>query len=76
MLWNAAEGKKELKSIWAFKRKLNLCGTLNKHNARVCPHGGMKKSGVDLWETHLPSSLWLETRFMPTFFVEVKIESM
>ena len=44
-------GKKILKSTWAFKRKRDPDGSLNKHNARICPHGGMQQWGVDFWET-------------------------
>ena len=41
--WNDTIGKKALKTIWALKRKHNSNGTMIKHEARTCPHGGMHK---------------------------------
>ena len=35
-------GTKTIQSIWAFKRKRHPDGTLNKHKARLCAHGGMQ----------------------------------
>ena len=35
-------GTKTILSIWSFKRKRYPDGTLNKHKARLCAHGGMQ----------------------------------
>jgi hypothetical protein len=32
---------KTIQAIWSFKRKRFPDGTLNKHKARLCAHGGM-----------------------------------
>lgn len=37
--------------IWSFKRKQHPDGSLNKHKARLCAHGGMQQWGVNYWET-------------------------
>ena len=34
-------GTKTIVNIWSFKRKRFPDGTLNKHKARLCAHGGM-----------------------------------
>jgi hypothetical protein len=36
------ENTKTVMSIWSFKRKRYPDGTLNKHKARLCAHGGMQ----------------------------------
>eukprot|EP00956_Cyclotella_meneghiniana_P008617 scaffold11745_cov39-Cyclotella_meneghiniana.AAC.1 len=35
------EGAKTIKAIWSFKRKRFPDGSLNKHKARLCAHGGI-----------------------------------
>jgi hypothetical protein len=45
-------------SIWSFKRKQYPDGTLNKHKARLCAHGGMQTWGQNYWETHAPVVNW------------------
>ena len=35
-------GTKTIMSIWSFKRKRFPNGTLNKHKARICVHGGQQ----------------------------------
>ena len=47
-------GTKVIKAIWSFKHKRFLDGHLNKHNARLCAHGGMQQWGKNYWETFLP----------------------
>jgi len=47
-------GVKTIQAIWSFKRKRYLDGTLNKHKARLCAHGGMQQWGVSYWETYSP----------------------
>eukprot|EP00956_Cyclotella_meneghiniana_P022895 scaffold43790_cov38-Cyclotella_meneghiniana.AAC.11 len=43
---------KTIKAIWSFKRKRFPDGTLNKHKARLCAHGGMQQWGENYWETY------------------------
>jgi len=38
-------GAKPIKAIWSFKRKRRPDGTLLKHKARLCAHGGMQQWG-------------------------------
>ena len=38
-------GVKTIQAIWSFKRKRFPDGTLNKHKARLCAHGGMQQWG-------------------------------
>jgi hypothetical protein len=45
------QATKTIMSIWSFKRKQYLDGTLNKHKARLCAHGGMQTWGQNYWET-------------------------
>ena len=47
-------GTKTIQAIWSFKRKHYPDGTLNKHKARLCAHGGMQQWGVSYWETYSP----------------------
>jgi hypothetical protein len=45
-------------SIWSFKRKQYSDGTLNKHKACLCAHGGMQTWGQNYWETYAPVVNW------------------
>ena len=45
---------KTIKAIWSFKHKRFPDGTLNKHKARICAHGGMQEWGENYWETYSP----------------------
>ena len=47
-------GVKTIQAIWSFKHKRYPNGTLNKHKARLCAHGGMQQWGVSYWETYSP----------------------
>ena len=38
-------GEKTIRSIWSFRRKCFPDGSLNKHKARICAHGGMQLWG-------------------------------
>ncbi len=49
---------KTIMSIWSFTRKRYPDGTLNKHKARLCAHGGMKTWGQNYWETYAPVVNW------------------
>ena len=53
---------KPILSIWSFKRKRAPDGTLLKHKARLCAHGGMQKWGVNYWDTYSPTVNWLSVR--------------
>jgi hypothetical protein len=48
------EDTKTIMSIWSFKCKQYPDGTLNKHKARLCAHGGMQTWGQNYWETYAP----------------------
>ena len=55
---------KTIMAIWAFKRKRFPDGTLNKHKARLCAHGGQQQWGVNYWETYAPVVNWISVRFL------------
>jgi hypothetical protein len=38
---------KPIQAIWSFKRKQRPDGTLVKHKARLCAHGGMQQWGTN-----------------------------
>jgi len=41
-------------AIWSFEWKWHPDGTLVKHKARMCAHGGMQQWGTNYWETYSP----------------------
>ncbi len=45
---------KPIQAIWLFKRKQRPDGTLVKHKARLCAHGGTQQWGTNYWETYSP----------------------
>ena len=51
-------------AIWPFKWKRHPNGSLNKHKAQLCAHGGMQQWGVDYWETFSPVVNWMSVRVM------------
>ena len=51
-------GTKTIMAIWSFKRKMFLDGSLNKHKARLCAHGGQQTWGLDYWDTYAPVVTW------------------
>ena len=51
-------------AIWSFKRKRHPNGSLNKHKARLCAHGGMQHWGVSYWETYAPVVNWMSVRIL------------
>ena len=59
--------EKIIQSIWTFKRKRTPDGTITKHKARLCAHGGMKQWGNNYWETYAPVVNWLSIRTMLIF---------
>ena len=57
-------GIKTIQAIWSFKRKRFPDGTLNKHKARLCAHGGMQEWGENYWETYSPVVNMLSVRLI------------
>ena len=47
-------GFKTITAIWSFKRQGYLDGSLNKHKARLCDHGGKQTWGQEYWDTYAP----------------------
>ena len=66
-------GTKTIMSIWSFKRKRYLDGTLNKHKARLCAHGGMQTWGQNYWETYAPVVNWASVQIL---FAVAKIHNL
>ena len=58
------KGVKTIQAIWSFKRKRFPDGTLNKHKARLCAHGGMQQWGENYWETYSPVVNMLSVRLI------------
>ena len=58
------DGTKTIMAIWSFKRKRYPDGTLNKHKARLCAHGGMQTWGQNYWETYAPVVNWASVRIL------------
>ena len=56
----------QIMMIWSFKRKRNPDGTLNKHKARLCCHGGQQQWGVNYWDTYAPVVTWSSIRILMT----------
>jgi hypothetical protein len=68
--WNLMEckdlppGTKTIMVIWSFKRKHFPEGTLNKHKACLCAHGGKQTWGQDYWDTHAPIVTWVSVQLL------------
>ena len=58
------KGVRTIQAIWSFKRKRFPDGTLNKHKARLCAHGGMQQWGENYWETYSPVVNMLTVRLI------------
>lgn len=58
------QNKKPIKAIWSFKRKRAPDGSLLKHKARMCAHGGMQQWGDSYWETYSPVVNMLTVRLI------------
>ena len=69
------EGVKTIKAIWSFKRKRFPDGSLNKHKARLCAHGGMQQWGENYWETYSPVVNMLTVRLILAIAHIHKLES-
>jgi hypothetical protein len=57
-------GAKTIMAIWSFKQKRFPDGTLNKHKARLCAHGGQQTWGQDYWDTYAPVVTWASIRLL------------
>jgi hypothetical protein len=57
-------GSKIIMAIWSFKRKRFPDGTLNKHKAQLCAHGGQQTWGQDYWDTYAPVVTWASVRLL------------
>ena len=55
---------KPIMAIWSFKRKRAPDGSLLKHKARMCAHGGMQQWGDSYWETYSPVVNMLTVRLI------------
>ena len=62
-------GKKNIMSIWSFKRKIDSYGRLIKQKARLCTHGGMQQWRINYWETYYPVVNWMFVRAMLTLLI-------
>ena len=57
-------GAKTIMAIWSFKRKRYPDGSLHKHKARLCAHGGQQTWGQDYWDTYAPVVTWASVRLL------------
>ncbi len=57
-------GVKAIQAIWSFKRKRFPDGSLDKHKARLCAHGGMQQWGVNYQETNAPVVNWISVQIL------------
>ena len=56
----------QIMMIWSFKRKRHPDGSLSKHKARLCCHGGQQQWGVNYWDTYAPVVSWSSIRILMT----------
>ena len=56
----------QIMMIWSFKRKRHPDGSLNKHKARLCCHGGQQEWGINFWDTYAPVVAWSSVRILLT----------
>ena len=61
---SSINGASTIKAIWSFKRKRRPDGSLLKHKARLCAHGGMQIHGENYWDTYAPVVQWISIRMM------------
>ena len=66
---------KPIKAIWSFKRKRRPDGSLLKHKARLCAHGGMQRWGDNYWETYSPVVNMLSVRLLLSLATIFKLDS-
>jgi Reverse transcriptase (RNA-dependent DNA polymerase) len=59
------EGVKVIPSVWAMRRKRDLCtGKINKWKARLNVDGSKQVKGVNFWETYAPVAQWATIRLV------------
>ena len=66
---------KTILAIWSFKRKRKPDGTIIKHKARLCAHGGMQQWGINFWETYAPVVNWLSVRTLLILSLVLDLET-
>ena len=59
---NANMMLKTILLIWSFKPNIFPDEQLMKHKTRIWYHGGIKKWGVNYWETYAPAANWISVR--------------
>ncbi len=65
MLWKDLPfGVKTTMAIWSLKHKRFPNGTLNKHKAQLCAHGGQQTWGQDYWDTYAPVVTWASVQLL------------
>lgn len=47
-----------LQAIWSFRQKRAPDWSMIKRKARLCPHGGLQKEGINFWKTYAPVVSW------------------
>ena len=57
-------GVKNIQEIWYFNRNRFTDGTLNKHKACICDHGGMQQLGVHYRGRYSPVLNWISVQFL------------
>jgi hypothetical protein len=62
-------------AIWSFKRKRAPDGTIIKHKARLCAHGGMQIEGEHFWETYSPVVQMTAVRLLLTLSLLLNLKS-
>ena len=58
--------REKIMMIWSFKRKRHPDGTLDKHKARLCCHGGQQQWGINYWGTYAHVVSWSSVRILMT----------
>jgi hypothetical protein len=66
---------KPIQAIWSFKCKQRPDGTLVKHKARLCAHGGMEQWGTNYWETYAPVVYMVTVRLIVLLARIYKLDS-
>lgn len=66
---------KTILAIWSFKRKRRPDGSITKHKARLCAHGGMQRWGENYWETYAPVVNWLSVRTLLVLSILLPLET-
>ena len=54
--------RKQLHTLWTFKKKRHLDGSLDTYKARLCVHGGQEQHGINFWNTFAPVVSWMSVR--------------